>query len=78
MCKVRILLNEVDSVKEFCRLASEQSFDIDIVSGRFIIDAKSLLGLFSLDLSKPVECVMHSVDLDVRSFREAIDKFVVR
>lgn len=78
MCKVRILLNEVDSVKEFCRLASEQPFDIDIVSGRFIIDAKSLLGLFSLDLSKPVECVVHAEDFDVRRFREAIDKFAVR
>ena len=53
--KMTILLDTVEKVKRFNLLAQNIPCDIDIVSERYIIDGKSLMGLFSLDLSKPVE-----------------------
>lgn len=50
-----ILIDNVTKIKEFNKLTLEFPCDIDVISGRYIIDAKSLMGLFSVDLSKPVE-----------------------
>lgn len=50
-----ILIDNVTKIKEFNKLTLEFPCDIDVISGRYIIDAKSLMGLFSIDLSKPVE-----------------------
>lgn len=59
MTKVEISLNSVEKIKEFNVEASKQLFDIDIVSSRYVIDAKSIMGLFSLDLSKHVSLHIH-------------------
>ena len=48
-------LNSIDKVKKFVRMMSNIEDNIDLVSGRYIVDAKSLLGIFSLDLSKPIK-----------------------
>ena len=50
-----ILINDISKVKEFNNLAVKFPCEIDVVSGRYIIDGRSLMGLFSLDLGKPVE-----------------------
>ncbi|MDO5519226.1 MAG: HPr family phosphocarrier protein [bacterium] len=50
-----ISLNSVDKVKSFVNKISKFDEEIDLVSGRYVVDAKSLLGIFSLDLSKPIE-----------------------
>ena len=50
-----ILIDNVTKIKEFNKLTLEFPCDIDVISGRYIIDAKSLMGLFSVDLSKPIE-----------------------
>lgn len=47
-----IKLNSVEKVKEFVRITSRLDFDIDLISGRYVVDAKSIMGIFSLDLSK--------------------------
>ena len=52
---MNIILNSVDKVKDFVREVSKFETDIDLVSSRFIVDAKSLMGIFSLDLTKPIE-----------------------
>ena len=49
-----------ESVKNFVAIVDKYPYDIDLRSGRFVIDAKSLLGIFSLDLSKPVVLEAHS------------------
>jgi phosphocarrier protein HPr len=51
------------------------NYDIDLVSGRYAIDAKSIMGIFSLDLSKPIELVAHTEDPD--ELVKAISKFIV-
>jgi phosphotransferase system HPr-like phosphotransfer protein len=49
-----------ESVKRFVSIVSKYPYEIDLRSGRFVIDAKSLLGIFSLDLSKPIVLEVHS------------------
>lgn len=49
-----ILLNSVEKVKEFINVVSRFDDDIDLVSGRYLIDAKSIMGVLSLDLSHPI------------------------
>ena len=64
MKSVKILLSMAESVKKFVAIVSKYPYDIDLHSGRFVIDAKSLLGIFSLDLSKPVVLEVHSDKCD--------------
>ena len=60
----------------FKELIEKYDFDIDLVSGRYAIDAKSIMGIFSLDLSKPIQLNAHTDDAD--KFLKEIDKFIVK
>ena len=60
MKSVKIILSMAESVKRFVNIVSKYPYDIDLRSGRFLIDAKSLLGIFSLDLSTPIVLEIHS------------------
>ena len=55
MKTVQISLNSIDKVKSFVNDISKFNSDFDLVSGRYVIDAKSIMGIFSLDLSKPID-----------------------
>lgn len=60
--KIMVKLNGIDVVKNFVNVASGVDADLDLVSGRYVVDAKSIMGIFSLNLSKPIEMVIHSID----------------
>ena len=60
MQKVVISLNSIDKVKAFVNDITKFDNDFDLVSGRYVIDAKSIMGIFSLDLSKPIDLNIHS------------------
>ena len=60
MKTVSISLNSIDKVKAFVNDISKYDFDFDLVSGRYVIDAKSIMGIFSLDLSKPIDLAIHA------------------
>lgn len=60
MKTVRISLNSIDKVKSFVNDLAKLDVDFDLVSGRYVIDAKSIMGIFSLDLSKPIDLNIHS------------------
>lgn len=60
MKTVQISLNSIDKVKSFVNDITRFDYDFDLVSGRYVIDAKSIMGIFSLDLSKPIELNIHS------------------
>ena len=62
MKEATILLQSIEDVKEFNRIVAVYDGDVDLVSGRYVIDAKSIMGIFSLDLSKPIELVIHAED----------------
>ena len=60
MKTVRISLNSIDKVKSFVNDLTKFDTDFDLVSGRYVIDAKSIMGIFSLYLSKPIDLNIHS------------------
>ena len=60
MKTVHISLNSIDKVKALVNEITKFDNDFDLVSGRYVIDAKSIMGIFSLDLSKPIELNIHS------------------
>ena len=71
-----VLLNSITDVKEFVTIVSTFGSDIDLVSGRYIIDAKSIMGIFSLDLTKPITVQIAS-DEQADKFFADIANFVV-
>ncbi|MBO6132757.1 MAG: HPr family phosphocarrier protein [Lachnospiraceae bacterium] len=62
MKTIRISLNSIDRVKSFVNEITKFDYDFDLVSGRYVIDAKSIMGIFSLDLSKPIDLNIHAED----------------
>ncbi len=62
MKTLNITLNSIDKVKSFVNDITKFDNDFDLVSGRYVIDAKSIMGIFSLDLSKPIELNIHATD----------------
>ncbi len=60
MTTVKVLLNSIDKVKAFVNDITKFDTDFDLVSGRYVIDAKSIMGIFSLDLSKPIDLNIHT------------------
>ena len=60
MKTVQISLNSIDKVISFVNEISKFDNDFDLVSGRYVIDAKSIMGIFSLDLSKPIDLAIHA------------------
>ena len=59
MKEATILLQSIEDVKEFNRIVAVYDGDVDLVSGRYVIDAKSIMGIFSLDLSMPINIQVH-------------------
>ncbi len=62
MTTINILLSSIESVKRFVDIVNAYNYEIDLVSGRYQIDAKSIMGIFSLDLSKPITMEIHAED----------------
>ena len=60
MKTVKISLNSIDKVKSFVNDITKFEYDFDLVSGWYVIDAKSIMGIFSLDLSKPIDLNIHT------------------
>ncbi len=60
MKTVKICLNSIEKVKSFVNEITRFDVDFDLVSGRYVIDAKSIMGIFSLDLSKPIDLNIHT------------------
>ena len=60
MQEMQIKLFTIQEVREFVNLVILVDFEVDLIQGRYLIDAKSIMGIFSLDLSKPIELSIHS------------------
>lgn len=72
-----VQLASINDVKSFVNSACLQPFDVDIVSGRYVIDAKSIMGIFSVDLSKPIRVEVHGTDEDGMTFYNSVKDFVI-
>ena len=62
MKNTQILIDSIDKVKAFVNEIGRFDCDFDLISGRYVIDAKSIMGIFSLDISKPIELDIHVND----------------
>ena len=76
MTTVQISLNSIDKVKSFVNDITKFDYDFDLVSGRYVIDAKSIMGIFSLDLMSPITLNAHSDDTD--ALFAQLDRFIVK
>ena len=76
MKTVTISLNSIDKVKSFVNAITKFDNDFDLVSGRYVIDAKSIMGIFSLDLSKPINLNIHA-EGNLSSVMEALKPYVI-
>lgn len=76
MYETTIQLNAINDVKDFVNKVMLFNYDIDLVSYCYAIDAKSIMGIFSLDLSKPIKLQAHTDDAD--KLVEAIGKYIVK
>ena len=77
MKTVMISLNSIDKVKSFVNDISKFNFDFDLVSGRYVIDAKSIMGIFSLDLSKPIELNIHAEGENLDAVMEKLTSYII-
>ncbi len=70
-----LLLSSINDVKDFVNTVSKYDFDVDLTSGRYVVDAKSIMGIFSLDLSKPIKVEVH--DDNCEPFLNDVERFIV-
>ena len=57
---IQIYLESINDIKKFVSIVSKYDGDFDFISGRYVVDAKSIMGIFSLDLSKPIQLSLPS------------------
>ena len=76
MKEIKIFLGTIDRVKNFVNEVSHLECDVDIVSGRYVIDAKSIMGIFSLDLSKPIDLNIHAEN-DIDTILAVLKPYIV-
>lgn len=74
MKETKITLSTIQDVREFVNTVVGVDYEVDLVQGRYVIDAKSIMGIFSLDLLSPITVVAHTES--AAEFFESIKKFV--
>ncbi len=77
MKTIKVSLNSIDKVKTFVNDINRFDFDFDLVSGRYVIDAKSIMGIFSLDLSKPIDLNVHAEGDKLQEVLAVLKPYVV-
>lgn len=79
MTEVKILINSIDKVKNFVNILSKfKDTEFDVVSGRYVVNAKSAMGLFSLDITVPMDLQIMTEDEDVvEDVKESIEDFLI-
>lgn len=60
MLKANLFFKTLEDVKKFVNLAMLKDYELDLVSGKYVVNAKSIMGIFSLDLTKPVSLIAHN------------------
>jgi phosphotransferase system HPr-like phosphotransfer protein len=77
MKTVKVSLNSIDKVKTFVNDLNRFDCDFDLVSGRYVIDAKSIMGIFSLDLSKPIDLNIHAESEKLEEVLNTLAPYIV-
>ena len=77
MKTVKISLNSIDKVKSFVNDITKYDYDFDLVSGRYVIDAKSIMGIFSLDLSKDIDLNIRAEGEEAENVLQVLNPYLV-
>jgi len=77
MKKTEILIDSIDKVKAFVNEISKFDCDFDLISGRYVIDAKSIMGIFSLDLSRPIDLNIHATE-NIDQILKVLDPYIIK
>lgn len=77
MQEYKVKLNSITDVKEFSALANSREFELDLVSGKYTVDAKSIMGIFSLDLSRTLTLIVRAEEKECKEFAEDAAKFII-
>ena len=75
MTDIKIQLTTIADIRDFVNLVTACEYDVDLASGRYVVDAKSIMGIFSLDLMQPLTMTVHSDDCG--DFLKKISRFTV-
>ncbi len=79
MKTTQILIDSIDKVKAFVNEITKFECDFDLISGRYVIDAKSIMGIFSLDISKPIDLDIHVNDeTEAAEIMKAINPYLAK
>ena len=78
MSEFFVSLSSIEDVRQFVNAATCCPCEVDVLSGRYVIDAKSIMGLFSLELSHPVKVEVHGSDADRAAFEQSVAAFEVK
>lgn len=76
MKSVKISLNSIDKVKSFVNDIAKFDAEFDLISGRYVIDAKSIMGIFSLDISQPIDLNIHT-EGDDTEIMKALEPYII-
>ncbi|MBE6580746.1 MAG: HPr family phosphocarrier protein [Ruminococcaceae bacterium] len=76
MTSTKIRLSTIADVRDFVNIVAKSDIDVDLQSGRYVVDGKSIMGIFSLDLLSPITLTAHSDDTD-ELFAE-LDRFIIK
>ena len=76
MQEINIKLSDMISIREFVKEVVLLDYDVDLVQGRYIVDAKSIMGIFALDITSPIKVVANTNDAS--AFFKAIEHYVVK
>lgn len=76
MTEFNVKITTINDVKKFVSTVMTFDYDIDLVSGRYAIDAKSIMGIFSIDLSKELKLIAHTDD--AAELKDAVNEFIVK
>ncbi len=76
MTSVEIKLTSIQDIRTFVDTVTKYGMDIDLSSGRYVVDAKSIMGIFSLDLMNPITLTAHGDDCT--DLLAALDEFIVK
>ncbi len=75
MKTMNIKISTIEDVRKFVNIVSTFEGDIDLKSGRYVVDAKSIMGIFSIDLLSPIEMTVHCDDCD--SLIDSLKDFII-
>ena len=76
MTETYIVLRDIQSVREFVKQVIMLDYDVDLIQGKYIVDAKSIMGIFALDILSPIKLVANTND--ATDFFERIDAYIVK